>query len=526
MLLSVYIIGAKPSGSSPASNHSYYFNFIQFMLNSLLVKKFISLLVSISLVIFPVYSAHIYADIALPDIGSSASAELTPHMEEQIGRDIANQIRSSHQLIDDLELDEYLQNLGYALVANSDDAYQNFLFFLIDSRQINAFATPGGVIAVYSGLFLTTETESELASVLGHEIAHVTQRHIARSFEKANQLNIPVMAGMLAGLLLGAAGGVAGDIGAAAAIGLSAAGQQSQINYTRANEKEADRVGIRFLSLSGYDPAGMPEFFQKLERKNRYVGRNYPEFLRTHPVTVDRIAEAIQRAETYKRTVKRFRNQDSYRLMKTKLHIITSSAGSNILQQYAHKAKKSSLSLHPEYHYGYGLALLKKQKYPQAIKVLEQLHTMKPNNTSYTVALAKAYLAANKKKSSLTLLKSALANTPYNLVLTVNYAEALIKSGKLKQSVVLLNKFSENNFKHPAIFKLLSQALGKKNQLVKAHIAQSEYYYLTGQLGQAIEQLRLAQKRSSKKDFYTISKMGARKRAIEEEKEKYSMKNN
>lgn len=492
-----------------------------------LVRKFISLLVSISLIFLPGYSAHIYADIALPDMGSSASIELTPHMEEQIGREIANQIRSSHQVIDDLELIDYLQNLGYTLVANSDDAYQNFSFFLIDSPQINAFATPGGVIAVYSGLFLTTDTESELASVLGHEIAHVTQRHIARSFEKANQMNLPIMAGMLAGLLLGAAGGVAGDLGAAAAIGLSAAGQQSQINYTRANEKEADRVGIRFLSLSGYDPTGMPEFFQKLERKNRYVGRNYPEFLRTHPITVDRIAEATQRAEKYKRSMKRFKSQASYRLMKTRLHVITSSAGSNLLQHYAQKAKKSSLSLHPEYHYGYALALLKKRKYPEAIKVLKPLHKIKPGNTSYTVALAKAYLAVNDKdniNTGLKLLKSALANSPYNLVLTVNYAEALIKSGKIKQSVTLLNKFNDDNFKHPAIFKLLSRALGKQQQLGEAHIAESEYYYLNGQLELAIEQLRLAQKTTPKKDFYTLSKMGARKRAIEEEKEKYSMK--
>ncbi len=493
------------------------------------MKNFISLCISISLIFSSLYSHLVYADISLPDIGASSSIGLTPHMEEQIGREIANQIRLSHQLIDDLELDEYLQNLGYTLVANSDDTLQNFRFFLIDSNQINAFATPGGIIAVYSGLFLSTETESELASVLGHEIAHVTQRHLARSFEKANQLNIPVMAGLLAGLLLGAVGGSAGNLGAATAMGLSAAGQQAQINYTRANEKEADRVGIRFLSLSGYDPTGMPDFFQKLERKNRYVGRNYPEFLRTHPITIDRIAEASQRAEQYKRSMKGFKNQDTYRLMKTKLHVITSSAGSNIARQYEQKAKKSSLKLHPEYHYGYALALLKKKKYTQAIETLEQLHQSKPENMSFTLALAEAYLATNDKakiNSSLKLLKSALANNPYNLVLTINYAQALIKTEKTEQSITLLTNFTEHNYKHPAVYKLLSQALGQQKLLVKAYIANAEYYYLNGQLDQAIEQLRLAAKITPQKDFYTLSKLEARKRTLEEEKEKYSMENN
>ncbi len=461
-------------------------------------------------------------------MGASSSITLTPHMEEQIGREIATQIRNSHEVIDDLELNEYLQNLGYSLVANSDDAYQNFHFFLIGSNQINAFATPGGVVAVYSGLFLTTDTESELASVLGHEIAHVTQRHLARTFEKASQMSLPILAGMIAGILLGAASGD-GGLGAATAIGLSAAGQQAQINYTRANEKEADRVGMRYLARSGYNPEGMPGFFQKLERKNRYTGQNYPEFLRTHPITIDRIAEATQRAEQYKHKMTRFKDPLNYHIMKAKLKVLTAANANRVVQHYLAKTKKSSLSIHPEYYYGYGLALFKQQSYRKAIAVLKKLKASDPQNTSYTIALAKAYIAEDKKtsiKTGLKLLSDASQNKPYNLVLTANYAYALIQTQKLTHSIQLLEDYNQDNLKHPAIYKLLSIALGKNKELVKAHIAESNYYYLNGLLEAAIEQLEIAKRITPKNDFYTLSKLDARKRALKEEKSLYQLDDN
>ncbi|WP_198266233.1 M48 family metalloprotease [sulfur-oxidizing endosymbiont of Gigantopelta aegis] len=479
------------------------------------------LFLCLSLIYRPLYAK----EIELPDMGASSSVALTPHMEEQIGRDIATQIRNSHQVIDDLEINEYLQNLGYSLVANSDDAYQNFHFFLIGSNQINAFATPGGVVAVYSGLVLTTDTESELASVLGHEIAHVTQRHLARSFEKASQFSLPLMAGMIAGILLGAASGD-GGLGAAAAIGFSAAGQQAQINYTRANEKEADRVGMRYLALSGYDPEGMPSFFQKLERKNRYVGKDYPEFLRTHPITVNRIAEAAQRAEQYKRKMSHFNSSLNYRLMKAKLTVISAARTKQALQYYRARTEKNSLAIHPEYYYGYGLALFKKQHYSQAIKVFRALKASAPQNMVYTNALAKAYIASEEKaavNAGLKLLSTASKNNPYNLVITANYAYALMQTGQLSESILLLESYNNNNFKHPAIYKLLSRALGKDKQLVKAHIAEANYYYYSGLLDAAIEQLDIARKIMPKNDFYTLSKLNARKRAIEEEKALYEL---
>jgi len=489
------------------------------------VKKQIILTLNLLLCICLAYQPIYAREIKLPDIGASSSVALTPYMEEQIGREVATQIRNSHQIIDDLEINEYLQNLGYSLVANSDDNYQNFHFFLINSRQINAFATPGGVVAVYSGLFLTTDSESELASVLGHEIAHVTQRHLARSFEKSSQLNVPILAGMIAGILLGVASGDS-SIGAATAIGISAAGQQAQINYTRANEKEADRIGMRYLSRSGYDPSGMPGFFQKLERKNRYVGKNYPEFLRTHPITINRIAEATQRAEQYKQNMTRFKSPLSYQLMKAKLRVLTSSNADQAVRLYQAKIDNNEFKIHPEYYFGYSLALFKKRAYSEAINLLKKLHHFQPENISYTIALANAYIASNKKQHiqrGLNLLSDTYKNKSYDLVLVANYAYALLQTRQLTKTIQLLEDYNRDNYKHPAIYKLLSTAYGKNKELVKAHIAESDYYYLQGVLPAAIEQLEIARKITFKNDFYTLSKIDAKKRAYQDEKQLYTL---
>ncbi|MCU7967642.1 MAG: M48 family metalloprotease, partial [gamma proteobacterium symbiont of Bathyaustriella thionipta] len=377
---------------------------------------------------------------------------------------------------------------------------------------------------VYSVLFLTTDTESELAYVLGHEIAHVTQRHLARSFEKANQLSLPIMAGMIAGILLGAAGGDS-SLGAATALGLSAAGQQAQINYTRANEKEADRVGMRYLSRSGYDPSGMHGFFQKLERKNRYVG-NYPEFLRTHPITINRIAEATQRAEQYKRAMKRFKSPLTYRLMKAKLTVLTAANTEQVVHYYQEKVEKNDQTIHPEYYFGYGLALSKKRAYNQSIELFKELHNSSPENISYVIALANAYIASGKKsaiQTGLKLLADTFKNKSYNLVLTADYANALMQTGQIKKSIHLLENYNKDNFKHPSIYKLLSIALGKNKELVKAHIAESNYYYLKGMLSAAIEQLKIAKKITPKNDFYTLSKLDSQKQAHLEEKQLYTL---
>src|SRR5687768_7162192 len=231
----------------------------------------------------------------LPDIGSPAEATLTLEDEYQIGRMIVRGLRDQDQILEDPEVAEYVRSLGYKLSSQAHDGTQRFNFFMVRDNSINAFALPGGFIGVNSGLLLETNTESELVGVLAHEIAHVTQRHIARSIAAQSRSSLVSTAAMLAAILVGAAagGGDAAMAGMAAAQSLAI---QQQISFTRANEIEADRVGLGILANSGMNPEGMPAFFETMSRHAGGTEDQIPEMLRTHPVTSTRIAETKERA--------------------------------------------------------------------------------------------------------------------------------------------------------------------------------------------------------------------------------------
>ena len=241
-----------------------------------------------------------YADrLALPEIGDPSGNLLSPTQERRLGQAFMRSIRASQPVIDDPLMNSYIQRLGEQLVAASDAAGRNFHFFLIDSPQINAFAGPGGYIGIYSGLVTTTESESELASVVAHEIAHVTQNHLIRSFDAAKRMSLPMAALAIAALVLGAATDNAAA-GVAAATGIQAGMAQRQINFTRSNEEEADSFGIQALAQADFDPQAMATFFDRMGKATRlYDNGQMPEFLRTHPVTSNRIADARGRAGAY-----------------------------------------------------------------------------------------------------------------------------------------------------------------------------------------------------------------------------------
>jgi predicted Zn-dependent protease len=231
--------------------------------------------------------------IELPDMGNSADNFLSDGEEAEYARAILMQMRAYEMLVADPLIADYFSDMGFRLVAHSDRPDKSFIFVVLDEPRVNAFAAPGGVIALHSGLILAAEDEHEVAGVLAHEIAHVTQLHLYRTLQNTQRMTIPIALGMLAVIL---AGGGGGEAIAGALAGAQAMQMQAYINFTRANEAEADRIGITTLSLAGYDPGGMADFFERINRINRVGGEGPPEFLRTHPVTVNRIAEAKDRA--------------------------------------------------------------------------------------------------------------------------------------------------------------------------------------------------------------------------------------
>ena len=212
----------------------------------------------------------------LPDMGSPSDAVLSKGRATQIGRSVLMQLRAADMILEDPELDEYVESLGHRLSAHAQEGNQDFEFFIVNDGGINAFALPGGYIGVNSGLILATQRESELAGVLAHEIAHVTQKHIARRAAAQGKSSMLAGAAVLAAILMGVAGGANTDVVQATAMSAQALAVQQSINYTRINEYEADRVGLIILNDSGFDPNGMPEFLRDHEPPARLLGKPGP----------------------------------------------------------------------------------------------------------------------------------------------------------------------------------------------------------------------------------------------------------
>lgn len=423
----------------------------------------------------------------LPDIGDSAGAFLSPSEEHKLGQEFMRSVRQQASLVEDLDINNYLENLGQRLAAGSAAPTQPFHFFMLDDPSINAFAGPGGYIGVHSGLLMAAKNESELAGVLAHEIAHVTQRHLARAYEASNRLGLPTAAAMLAAILLGAA--TQSDAGIAAAMAVQASSLQYQINFTRANEKEADRIGIQNLSRVQIDPFGMPDFFGRLQRATRLYGERPPEFLSTHPVTANRIAETMTRAEQVGH--KGSRDSLDFRLIKVRLDVVQSHNPTRKVSQYRERvsADKDTSAA----RYGLALALEKTSHPGEAVRVLRSLHRQNPDYILYRTTLAQFQLEQKQPEKALQLLSETLKLYPRDRVVSAHYARALLQSNQAdKAREVLLDLLKKSSAQQPTIYTLLARAASASGHDWQARQASAESYYLNGQTRAAVDQLEQA----------------------------------
>ena len=451
----------------------------------------------------------------LPDIGDSAGRILTPEDERQIGAQFYRRLQQSVTIIDDPEINQYLRALGQSLVSNSDSPFQPFLFFIVDNPTVNAFATPGGYVGIHSGLIFATRNEGELASVLAHEISHVTQRHIARAIEarsKASPLNT---AALLAAILFGASGN---SQAATAAVAAATAGSvQSAINFTRANEKEADRTGIIILARSNIDPSAMPEFFSRLEQVSRINKSALPEFLRTHPVTQSRIADSRSRADQYKQ--KGRKDSAYFRHIKARLRVVSAKNKKNILSQF--KSESSKKDVRASTQYGYALALRERGQYKSAREILNNLLIQSPDDSHYVSALAKVELSDKNNAKAVKLLADSLELNPNNHAITLNYAETLLLTNKPDDARKLLQAHLRKGHSKSALtYKLLSQALGKTDATMEAHEALAEYYLATGNSDGAIDQLEIAARLAEQQNNLSIQRIESRLEQLQPKKHK------
>ncbi|MDX1515133.1 MAG: M48 family metalloprotease, partial [Gammaproteobacteria bacterium] len=411
---------------------------------------------------------------------------------------------------EDAEVEQFIQSIGYRIVSASDEQNVGFTFFVVADGEINAFAAPGGYIGVNSGLILASETESELAAVLAHEIAHVTQRHIARAVALADRSNIPALAGILAAILIGTQNPQAGQAAAAAVVGTTV---QKRIDFTRANEQEADRVGMQMLEKSGYDPRAMPAFFEKMQSSARYY-RKPPEFLATHPVTTSRIADALGRAEKF--PYRHSEDSLDYLFVRAKLRVLTEESPGKAIEYFRSElsnADKRDLSARS---YGLALALDKAGLHKEANEILRELVKSYPSHVALRAALADNELRSGDPQEGLNLYAEGYRLFPDNKILVRGYTSALIRTGQSARALEIIENYARVRPLDAPLYRIQAEAFEKSGKPAESHMALAEHYYRMGQLGGAIHQLKLASSVSGD-DFYRNSRIEARLKDLEEE---------
>jgi predicted Zn-dependent protease len=445
----------------------------------------------------------------LPSLGDSSSSIVSPEQEHQLGRAWLSLLRGQVPQLSDPQLKDFVETSVYRLAETSQLQDRRLEFVLLNSPQLNAFAAPGGIIGVNGGLFLYAPNEAEYASVLAHELAHLSQRHFARGVEAQQRMQIPVMAAMLAGIVAAAAG--AGDAGMAAIMSTQAAAIQEQRRFSRQNEQEADRIGILNLEKAGYDPRAMPSMFERLMRQYRYDAKP-PEFLLTHPVTESRIADTRNRAEQL--PAGGIENSLRYQLMRARVQLMFEETPG-----IATKRFRAMLDEDPKLdaaRYGLAIALIKGGQLNQARENLAPLLAKAPNEIVYNLAQVDLDITANRLADAQQRVDRLLGQYPNSYPLKQARSDLLLKQNKPKEAEKVLDNLLKTRSDDPDIWYQVAEVRGLAGNTIGLHQARAEYFALVGDFPQAIEQLDFAKRRASG-NFPLAARIDARQQEVIEQ---------
>ena len=424
----------------------------------------------------------------LPDIGSPAEATISLDDEFRIGLMIMRGLRDGEQVLEDPEVAQYIDAVGHRLSSGAAEANRRFTFFVLKDTSINAAAWPGGFIGVNAGLVLASQSESELAGVMAHEISHVTQRHIARSLLAQSKNSLVSTAALLAAILLGA---MAGNSDAAIA-GIAAAqtlSLQQQMTFSRANEIEADRVGIAVLASAGFDPNGMPAFFDTMGRRAGGIESQIPAIVRSHPMSSERVAESKARAAQY--PPKQAVDSIGYKLVRERLRVLTTPAGESPLRYYTSNGGQDA-ETKPERQYGRAIAMMLANQPAHAVPILQALRDRDQTVAAYHSALGQAQSAAGDTEAALATFRQAMQLFPRNVSVTVRYADALMRADQPKLAHdVLLDIFNVVP-PTPEQARQIAVAANAAGDVADAYYYMGEYHLMSGDLALAMNQLQLA----------------------------------
>ena len=425
--------------------------------------------------------------IELPSLGDTTSGIVSPQQEYELGQTYLKYLRSRTRTVSDPQVKTYLERLIYRLAEFSEIKDHRLSTMVIDSANLNAFAAPGGIIGVNAGLFFHADSEGQFAAVLAHELAHLSQRHYARNVEDARNKRLPTAAAILASVILMAAGG--GDAGVAALSTTVAGIQSSQLRFSRQFEREADNIGIQTLARAGFDPQSMPEIFENMNKSSRYQSRP-PEFLLTHPVTDNRIADSKARAAQLPRKGR----SDSLDYQFTRMRLLVLSA--NDPSQYALQLQKELDTGHsssPDIsRYGLALADYLSRKYAQAEKALTPLLKKHPENLSLIITQAQIENKTDRSEQALKRINKALDIHISYFPLLAEKAKILATMKQYQQAEAVLLKLSRQRSDDPDIWYELAEVQGQAKDILGLHQSRAEFYFLTGNLDDAIQHLEYA----------------------------------
>jgi predicted Zn-dependent protease len=426
-------------------------------------------------------------DIKLPDMGSPADAILSKNEENRFGRAIMAQIRMSGQVVEDPLMTEYINEIGRRISAQTNDGEHSFEFFIVEDPRINAFALPGGYIGVHTGLIEATRNEDELAGVLAHEVAHVTQRHIARSIHASQRQSLLSTALMLGALVAGVAGGSTDVVQAGMAVAQGTAAQ-SQINFTRSNEYEADRIGINALNDAGYDPHGMATFFEVMSRLQPASPElRAPEFLRTHPVTTERIAEARNRAQEYPRQSRK--DSVGYGITRARAIVerfATPAGAVGYFEQTSYERQSN------DDRYGRAVAYQRDGRHGEANRIFSELIEKDPQVIAYHIGLGETQFAREQYAAGSETFDRAVRLFPRNVPVVISYGEQLLRLGEAEKAHKLLLDMMNNVPPTPAQVRLIARAASEAGDAAESYYYMSEYELMTGDLVGGIRYLQRA----------------------------------
>jgi predicted Zn-dependent protease len=466
------------------------------------------------------------AGTQLPDLGDPSTASLSPDMEKRLGDRIMRDIRRDPDYVSDALLNDYLNSLGYRLVqaarrqnisgSNGAGTFATgFELFGVRDRSINAFAMPGGYIGVHTGLLVQSESESELASVLGHEIGHVMQRHIARGITNQNQSMWIALASMV---LAGLAATKSGDAAAALAMGGQGAAVANQLSFSRGAEREADRVGFQIMTAAGFDPQGMPDFFQRLQRVTGISDKSVPAYVRTHPLTSERIADMQDRVRHV--PAHKVTNTPEYEFARARARVIqepTPNDIRNVLTVFQAQVNSNTPAVRlPAIYYGIAFANQRLGRNADAEKALAEARRLYGNIPGATsgspmldVMAVELARAEGRPQDALTQASATLRAFPLSHAAALTYADSLVAANKLDDAVTFLRSRTREETGRSEWWELLARAYAAQGKRLQQHQAMAEKYAMDGSYQAAIEQLQIARK-AGDGDFYTLSEVDAR----------------